>query len=407
MISGPAATAVAAAVVRKKSRREMPRGDVLFVLMQTLCSGVRFKPSRKRRHARIVHVKTEIGGARPEPAREGARPTAGNQLLLVLGGCGLTGSDFFVRLKAMKAMPLVHRAAVCVFLFAGFITQLAQAEWQRDDKTIAWSEGTNVLWRFSFDASKGKTFFDPLNVNGRALTNFKPEDHPWHYGLWFSWKYINKANYWEEERGTGKAEGATRWMPPKIETQPDGSASIKLLVSYTHPSGRVDLMESRELNISTPKSDGSYSIDWRANFKAGKEGAVLDRTPMPNDPDGKVNGGYAGLGLRMAAPPLTFSAVCSTGVVSRFVSERARPFAPAVAFNFGEGEKVVGGIAIFNDPANPGNNAWYIVNSSQMRFACAAVLAPHIITLKPAEEMKLHYRIVVQPKAWTPETLRE
>src|SRR6478736_747657 len=99
----------------------------------------------------------------------------------------------------------------------------ASAEWLRDDVTIAWREGTNVAWRFSFDPKKGKTYFDPVAVGGTALTNFKPEDHPWHYGLWFSWKYINQANYWEENRQTGKAEGATRWNPPVIETKPDGS----------------------------------------------------------------------------------------------------------------------------------------------------------------------------------------
>jgi hypothetical protein len=291
---------------------------------------------------------------------------------------------------------------------AAAIVQTATAEWQRDNKSIAWLEATNVLWRFSFDPAKGKTFFDPLTAGGRALTNFKPEDHPWHYGLWFSWKYINHANYWEEDRATGKAEGATRWIvPPELDTKPDGSAIIKLVLSYRHPSGRVDLMEGRELNISAPKPDGSYTIDWHATFKAGKEGAVLDRTPMPNEPDGKVNGGYAGLGLRMAGPPLTFSVLCSTGAVERFVSDRARPFASALACNFADGGKDVGGIAIFNDPANPGESAWYVVNSAQMRFACAAVLAPKVITLKPGGEMKLHYRIAVRPKAWTVGELRE
>ena len=285
--------------------------------------------------------------------------------------------------------------------------QRAHADWERDDTSIAWREGTNVLWRFSFDPKKGKTFFDPLTAAGTALTNFKPEDHPWHYGLWFSWKYINKANYWEENRETGKAEGATRWDTPAIETKHDGSAIIKFKVTYTHPSGRVDMTEQRELRVSAPQADGSYSIDWRSDFTAGEEGAVLDRTPMPNEPDGKINGGYGGLGLRMAGPPLTFSALCSTGRVDRFESDRARPSAPAVAFNFAEEGNEIGGIAIFSDPANAGENApWYIVNSKQMRFACAAILAPKVVTLKPGEEMKLRYRIAIQPKAWTVESLR-
>jgi hypothetical protein len=169
----------------------------------------------------------------------------------------------------------------------------------------------------------------------------------------------------------------------------------------------VDLTESRVLKVSAPESDGSFEIDWRAQFTAGKEGAVLDRTPMPDEPGGQVNGGYAALGLRMASPPLGFSVVCSTGLVNQFVNDRARPNAAALACNFSEGDRDVGGIAIFSDPVNAGENApWYIVNSTQMRFTCAAILAPKIRTLKPGEKMKLHYRIIVRPKAWTSEALQ-
>jgi hypothetical protein len=161
------------------------------------------------------------------------------------------------------------------------------------------------------------------------------------------------------------------------------------------------------LKISAPKADGSYAIDWRADFTAGKEGADLDRTPMPGEPNGKVNGGYAGLGLRMASAPLGFSVVSSAGPVAKFESDRARPNAAAIACNFTEGSRDVGGIAIFSDPANAGENApWYVVNSKEMRFACAAILAPKIRTLKAGEEMKLHYRIAVRLKAWTVEALQ-
>jgi hypothetical protein len=310
----------------------------------------------------------------------------------------------------MKSPALLTRFNPTFWLLLLFValTQSTHAEWHRDDTTIAWRDGTNVIWRFSFDPAKGKTFFDPITVGGTALTNFKPEDHPWHYGLWFSWKYINKANYWEENRQTGKAEGATGWNAPVIVTKPDGSANIKLEVTYTHPTGRVDMMENRELVLSAPKADGSYSIDWSARFTAGKEGAVLDRTPMPGEPEGRVNGGYAGLGLRMASPPLGFSVVSSAGPVDKFESDRARPNAAAIACNFIEGSRDAGGIAIFSDPMNAGEEApWYVVNSREMRFVCAAILAPKILTLKAGEEMKLHYRIAVRPQAWTVDALNQ
>ena len=70
------------------------------------------------------------------------------------------------------------------------------------------------MWQLSFDPAKGKPFFHPVSVNGgTSLTNFRPEDHPWHYGLWFSWKLINGANYWEENRETGRAQGGDALEP--------------------------------------------------------------------------------------------------------------------------------------------------------------------------------------------------
>ncbi len=325
------------------------------------------------------------------------------------GWCGLTGHSHVRQTHVMK-MPTLHsrcKATSLVFLLAAGALWPARAEWQRTETSLAWRTGTNALWEFSFDPKKGKPFFHPLTANGRALTNFKPEDHPWHYGFWFSWKYINHVNYWEENRQTGKGEGATRWETPVIETKPDGSAAIKLNLSYTNPTGRVDMVEVRELKISAPTPAGDYSIDWRAHFTAGKAGAVLDRTAMPGEPGGAVNGGYAGLGLRMAAPPLGFSVLCSTGAVSRFQSDRARPFAPALACNFTEGDRDIGGVAIFSDPINAGvESPWYVVNAKEMRFACSAILAPKIRTLQPDEKMELRYRIAIRSKPWTVEDLK-
>jgi hypothetical protein len=303
--------------------------------------------------------------------------------------------------------PRTHCKAAFIFILLFCVTRIVHADWQRSGSSLAWRSGTNFVWRFSFDAKKGKPFFHPVALpGGPALTNFQPEDHPWHYGLWFSWKYINHVNYWEEDRQTGKAEGTTRWTTPEIETHPDGSALVGMNLTYTNPSNRVDMTERRELDISAPRSDGSYTIDWHAHFVAGKDGAVLDRTAMPGEPDGRVNGGYAGLSLRMAGPPLGISFVSSTGLVSHFENDRARPAASAVGCNFTSDSTAVGSVAILSVPSNAGDNApWYLINSEQMRFACAAILAPKPRTLQPGEHLDLQYRIVVRREPWTPESL--
>jgi hypothetical protein len=133
------------------------------------------------------------------------------------------------------------------------------------------------------------------------------------------------------------------------------------------------MTESRVLTISAPKSDDSFTIDWDLRFTAGKDGAVLDRTPMPGEPNGAVNGGYAGLSVRLA--PLTMTVVSTEGPITDFPGSRARPNAAAVAGNFTDGEKQIGGIAILSDPANMGAKApWYIINQERdkFRFICAA-----------------------------------
>jgi hypothetical protein len=315
----------------------------------------------------------------------------------------------------MKAANPAHRhpcsciAAVLTSLALTSFAGLAHAHWQHDDQAIAWLQDGQPLWRLSFDPAKGKPFFNPLTAGAVSLTTFQPEDHPWHYGLWFSWKYINGVNYWEEERQSGRAEGATGWSTPQIDARPDGSATIRMNVTYTHPSGRVDMTEVRELKISAPTAKGRYTIDWVSQFTAGKEGAVLDRTPMPGEPDGKVNGGYAGLGVRLASAPALMSVVTPEGPITQFANDRARPASSAVAANFTTGGHDMGAIAILSDPSNIGERApWYIVNATEgMRFMCAAVLAPEVRRIAPAGEWRLSYRIVLQPGAFTAKALAD
>src|SRR5688572_25584896 len=288
-------------------------------------------------------------------------------------------------------------------------TIAAGGEWRRDETSIAWMNAKQTVWRFSFDPRDAKPFFDPLSVAGGAsLTAARPEDHPWHYGLWFSWKYINTANYWEQDKQTGRAEGTTTWKLVSADLQPDGRATLRMDLTYTHPSGRVDLREARTLQTSAPAADGSYIIEWRSNFKAGSEGALLDRNPMPGEPNGQVNGGYAGLSLRLASQPEAISFVSTSGPITEFTNNRARPAVAAIGVNVGSPKEQAGAIAIVSDPANSGADApWYLVHSSQMRFACAALLAPKPIRLAPGGELQLRYLIAVRPNAWDAQALRE
>jgi hypothetical protein len=305
------------------------------------------------------------------------------------------------RMKALS-FKTSSAAALLVSLASG-----AQAEWTRGPGTLAWQQGTNVVWQLNFDRNAGKPFVHPITVKGGpSLTTAAPADHPWHYGLWFSWKYINGVNYWEQDRTTGRAEGTTRWAEPVIQTNSDGSATIQLELEYVHPSGRVELKESRRLHFSAPAADGSYSIDWTARFTAGQT-LELGRTPMLGEPNGQVNGGYAGLSLRLAGSPLSPALVAETGAVAQFRENRARPDARALACNLTRSGAPAGAIAVLSDPANlPGSSPWYAVISEQMRFFCSAILAPKPLQLAAGETLALRYQVLVRATPWTPEELK-
>lgn len=305
-----------------------------------------------------------------------------------------------------RANSVWFALSIAAFIILGSTS--SQAEWRQNDKSLAWLDGGKVVWQFNFDSAEGKPFFDPLTVKGgQALTTSGPEDHPWHYGLWFSWKYINKVNYWEQDRTTGKAEGQTRWGTPRIRTSDDGSAVLDLAVDYEDPTGVEVLKERRQIRISSPTEDGSYMIDWRASFTVGTNEVVLDRTPMPNEPNGQVNGGYAGMSVRLANRPVEVSLVTTDGPITEFVSNRARPDAPALAANCAMDGQHFGGVAMLSAASNIDKGSpWYSVMTEEMRFFCSAVLAPKPLTLAPGERLDLNYRIIVRPERWTAETLQ-
>jgi hypothetical protein len=313
------------------------------------------------------------------------------------------------RLRLAAALSLAGMLACATSTRSKVSTLGARGAWARGEHSLAWKVGDSTRWRFSFDPKAGKPYFHPVAANGPSLTNFKPEDHPWHYALWFSWKYVNHVNYWEENRVSGQAAGATRWSAPTIDARPDGSARITMRLTYARPTGEVDLTEQRVLDVSAPAADGSYTIDWRMRFTAGKDGAVLDRTPMPGEPNGVINGGYAGLSARLAAAPATMTVMSTEGPVSDFRGDRARPNAAAVAGNFSLEGRDIGGVAILSDPANiAGKAPWYIIdNRRDFRFICAAILAPAVRTIPPNGELALRYRVAIRPTAWTREGLVE
>ena len=157
-----------------------------------------------------------------------------------------------------------------------------------------------VIWNFEIDAEDGKPYIHPLTTpSGETLTDVRPADHPWHKGLWFSWKFLNGVNYWEtpDKCGPGGA-GITVVTSKAVDIQGLG-ATVRLGLAYRAADGDV-MSERRVVTFSPPEKDGSYAIIFDQTFKAVTD-VTIDRTPPYRRHDGAWAGGYAGLTLRLSA----------------------------------------------------------------------------------------------------------
>jgi hypothetical protein len=270
------------------------------------------------------------------------------------------------------------------------------------DTLISLKRYNEPVWQLNLP-KVGKPYFHPLIVKDQeSLSWTKPEDHPWHYGLWFSWKYINGVNYWEEDRITGKSDGTTKIRKINSQFYEDFSSEINLEIVYYQRESVPQLFEERILKISRPDNFGHYFIDWTSKFKTGPEGVVLERTPVDGEKDGRAWGGYATLGFRFNS--INYEAVSiinDNGEKDLEIHKKPTKWIDVSGMLKNDSSKFAG-VTIFDNPANPRHpSPGYVINNplqdSELSFVYTnpALLYEKGIKLDPHEKLILKYRIYV------------
>jgi hypothetical protein len=293
-----------------------------------------------------------------------------------------------------------HAVALAAFATAAAAVcqEPPSLRWQQDEHALALLCDGEVLWRFRHDPASPHASFHPLSLPGtKPLTVAEPADHVWHHGLWFSWKYIDGVNYWEHPAGADRPVGRSRFEVETLEHEDDGSARVVMRVTYAPDDGATPVLEeSRTIEVRPPAADGSYAIDWTGRFTARAERVVLDRTPIPGQPGGAPNGGYAGLAVRLAS--FADRAAATTGGPVEW-NEHERFRGRARAFDYHgtlDGREV--GVAVLAHPDNQGGpSPWYAVRSKAMAFYTAAFLCYGPRALARGDTLTLRYRVLVHP----------
>ncbi len=269
-------------------------------------------------------------------------------------------------------------------------------EWRRTENSLSLINDGNVVWQLNFDKKYDKPYFHPVALaDGTVLTDCRPADHPWHRGLWWSWKFLNGLNYWEEDPNTLIAPGRNEIIKTDFTQLIDGSTLAKLTVSF-HPSDKPELLkEIRTIKISPINANGGYHIDWTSVFAAADKDVLFDRTPIIGEPAGVIWGGYAGLSVRMAKDSKNCQAVDSEGHTYKKEFDNAK--AKWLDYTFEVAEKPAG-IAILDHPDNMRHpTPWYVIIAKDMRYFSPALIFYEPFTLKAGQSLKLKYRIIMHP----------
>lgn len=312
----------------------------------------------------------------------------------------------------MKTKALILKLFLSIIIHMGLIncntlpknadktSDNVQYTWQKSDTSIALVSEGKILWKLNYNRQRGKPYFAPLNTSdGQDLIWLRPDDHPWHYGLWFSWKYINHVNFWEEDRETSFSDGKALVESVSNKLGEDFSATIKMKISYAITAGNPIFLENRTLKVSAPDSSGNYYIDWSFDWVAQKDTVVLDRTP-PEKYGGPEYGGYAGLAYRASSE------------MSQHLYRHANNFeTKGELVGYGEkaewmdlsgylgDSKEQSGLVMFNHPENgDGDVPWYILKSGDFAFFNASLLFNRPITVLPDETIHLKYRTLIHSK---------
>lgn len=224
-------------------------------------------------------------------------------------------------------------------------------------------------------------------LSGTDIVMYRPWDHPWHPGLFFSWKYINGMNFWE-----AKYHG----QPHVVRTEtfePEGEAGFHQLLSYITDAGETLVREERQVSIEA--ADEGYVIRWKAVHQSvGNEDVTLDRTVITEQ---SPWGGYAGLSCRLARNYLGPTITTDKGV---FAPEEAfaKPFRWCDYAGKLDGyiKPTWAGICLFDFPSNPRFPTHVLTyDYKDMQFMQAALLCHEPYILKAGEPLELEYAFYV------------
>lgn len=253
---------------------------------------------------------------------------------------------------------------------------------EHDEITVAQGAGG---WTYHWGARR-RPFLHPVATpSGRVLTRDAPDDHPWHHGLWFTIKFVNGENFWEEyeEYGVLRHRGE-----PTVE-----GGTVRGTLDWIRPDRATVAVEEDRRIAHVDLGGGAYAIDVDTTLVPGVD-TTFDRTPFT------TWGGYGGLSLRGAGDWTDTRLLLADGVDRERVLGEASPWCDL--------SSAEGGMAMFDHPGNRRHPVpWYASTRAATygdegwsNFLNAAVLWADPLEMAAGEPWRIRHRVVVHDELW-------
>jgi hypothetical protein len=260
---------------------------------------------------------------------------------------------------------------------------------------IDWYPGheLNPGWTLDYAAAP-KPFLHPVRTPaGHVLSLFEPADHRWHRGLWFTIKFVNGDNFWEEREPFGEQRVAGL---PRISHPAPDETTIEIDLDWVAPGGDRVVAERRTLRARA--TGDAFAIDWATTLTPDVD-VTLDRTPYT------TWGGYGGLSFRGTRNWLVDRFLLPDGPVE------GRPAGQTGAWcemsgPIDGGPQLSAGLAMLDHPENPRHpTPWYAGGPGSGNFLNAALLFHEPMALAAGEPLALRYRVLIHDGAWEADRL--
>jgi hypothetical protein len=231
-----------------------------------------------------------------------------------------------------------------------------------------------------------RPFVHPLRTPaGHVVSREAPADHPWHHGLWFTIKFVDGDNFWEEYGDFGLL---VHRGEPTVDQHPDGRVSVAGTLDWVRPHGTaVAVVEERRWE-HVPIDDRSYAIDLDTRLVADHD-VTYDRTEFT------TWGGYGGLTMRGPADWVDTRLLLDDG------SEHERLL--GVPGRWMDLSSPLAGVALLDHPDNPRHPTPFYASTRAdtygdegwSNFANAAFLWDAPLAVAAGEELRIRHRVIV------------